>query len=213
MQLHPLKYSLNFTEFVKNSNFKKHKDMKNRQLFNTLASLLFISLFFSCKKDTPVIPNEEELITTLTYTLVPSGGGQTVTLSFQDLDGDGGNAPTITGGTVAANTSYAGSLNLLNEAESPAESITEEIAEEDAEHQVFYASSGINLDISYADRDGNNKPVGLNTLVNTGDTGSGNLTITLRHEPNKSAEGVENGLIENAGGETDIEVTFPITIQ
>ncbi|HBK71516.1 MAG TPA: type 1 periplasmic binding fold superfamily protein, partial [Flavobacteriaceae bacterium] len=35
----------------------------------------------------------------------------------------------------------------------------------------------------------------------------------LRHEPNKSASGVSDGDITNAGGETDIEVIFNITVQ
>lgn len=36
---------------------------------------------------------------------------------------------------------------------------------------------------------------------------SGGLTFTLRHEPNKPNTG-----LENAGGETDIEVTFDIVV-
>ena len=34
----------------------------------------------------PVIPNEEELITTLTYRLIPTEGGETVVLTYKDLD-------------------------------------------------------------------------------------------------------------------------------
>ena len=43
--------------------------------------------------------------------------------------------------------------------------------------------------------------------------GSGTITVTLRHEPNKDAAGVSSGDIANAGGETDIEVTFNVEIQ
>ena len=70
------------------------------------------------------IPNEEELITTVNYTLTPADGSAAITLSFVDLDGDGGDAPTITGGTLIANTTYTGTLELLNEAEMPVEDIT-----------------------------------------------------------------------------------------
>jgi hypothetical protein len=35
----------------------------------------------------------------------------------------------------------------------------------------------------------------------------------LRHEPNKDALNVASGEITNAGGETDIEVSFPVTIK
>ena len=38
-------------------------------------------------------------------------------------------------------------------------------------------------------------------------------TITLRHEPAKTATGVSGGDITNAGGETDIEVVFDVTVE
>ncbi len=185
----------------------------NRTQLYLLGILSIIILATSaCKKDDPFIPNEEELITTFTYTLTTSGAAPVV-LSFTDLDGDGGNAPTINGGTLQANTTYTGTLDLLNEAESPSESITAEIAAEKEDHQFFFATDGLDLRFAYDDLDANQQPVGLNTTLITGDAGTGNLRITLRHEPNKNATGVSMGNIDNAGGETDIEVTFPITVQ
>jgi len=175
------------------------------------------SLFItSCKKDepeTPIIPNEEELITSLNFTLTPTGGGTAIVLSFLDLDGDGGDEPTITEGTLAANTTYNGSLDLLNELENPAESITEEIQEEDEEHQFFFQSTVAGLSIAYADMDSNGNPVGLSTTVTTTSANSGTITVVLRHEPDKAASGVSAGDITNAGGETDIEVTFNVEVQ
>ena len=61
-----------------------------------------------------------------------------VVLSFQDLDGDGEDAPVINSGDLAAGVTYNGSIELLNETESPAEDITEEVEEEDLDHQFFY---------------------------------------------------------------------------
>lgn len=184
-----------------------------------IHKLLFLALAFSavfvsaCDPDDPIV-NEEELITTLRMTLTPAGGGTPVVLSFVDLDGDGGNAPVITGGTLAANTTYTGALTILNESETPVEDITEEIETEDDEHQFFFTTSaGLNLTVSYADQDGNNNPVGLATSAAAGAASTGTLTVTLRHEPNKTAAGVKEGDITNAGGETDIEVVFPVTIQ
>ena len=57
-----------------------------KYLYIPLLSL-FMALS-SCEKD-PQIPNEEELITTVTYTLTPVSGGDPVIFSFRDLDGDG----------------------------------------------------------------------------------------------------------------------------
>lgn len=177
---------------------------------------LLIGCFFfltACEKDEPAILNEEELITTVTYTLTPVSGGQSVVLSFKDLDGDGGVAPIITGGNLSANETYSGSLDLLNEAESPVVSITEEIQEEDEDHQFFYVSNIAGLSISYDDEDSNGAPVGLMSLLATGNAGSGTLSIILRHEPDKNASGVSDGDLQNAGGETDIEISFPINVE
>jgi len=175
--------------------------------------MLFLALMWTgCTKDDPVVPNEEEVITTLTYTLTPTSGTPVV-MTFKDLDGDGGNAPVITGGTLAANTTYTGAIVLLNETETPAENITLEITEEADEHQFFFESTVTGLSVAYGDLDANGKPIGLVSTVTTGAVGSGNVKVTLRHEPNKTATGVAGGDITNAGGSTDIEVTFPIDVQ
>ena len=130
------------------------------------------------------------------------------------MDGDGGTAPVIINGTLAANTTYSGTVDLLNESEEPAEDIGAEVAEEDDHHQLFYElSSGLNMTIEYADFDGDGNPLGLMTTLTTEDASSGQLTCTLRHQPEKDEPGVADGDITNAGGETDIEVQFEVTIQ
>ncbi len=182
--------------------------------FSFYALIMMTVLMFSaCEKDDPVPVNEEEVITTVNYYLTPVNGGDVITLSFQDLDGEGGNGANVTGGTLAANETYMGRLELLNETESPAEDITEEIEEEDADHQFFFQSDIPTLAISYNDQDANGNPVGLNTTVTTGAAASGEITITLRHEPDKAGIGVVEGDITNAGGETDIEVTIQVNVQ
>ncbi|MBD79049.1 MAG: type 1 periplasmic binding fold superfamily protein [Crocinitomicaceae bacterium] len=178
--------------------------------------MLILMSVSSCKKDEPkdpVIPNEEEVITTLHYTLTPNNGGAPVKLTFQDLDGDGGNPPTISKGVLDANTTYLGSLELLNEIESPAKSLTKEIEEEADEHQFFFNTTVKDLSISYADKDANSKPIGLVTSLSTKGRATGKITIILKHEPNKNASGVSDGIIDNAGGETDIEVSFDIEVR
>ena len=181
---------------------------------HTLFLLLGLGLFMaSCSKDDPEVENEEEVITTLRYTLSPSDGGDDVVLSFVDLDGDGGDDPVITGGTLSANTTYSGSITILNEQESPAEDITEEIEEEDEEHQFFFSTTVAGLSVAYNDTDADGNPIGLSSNLTTGEAGAGTLTVTLRHEPDKSATGVSDGDIANAGGETDIEVSFSIVVE
>lgn len=208
----------NYNVIANQINMNKYMTMKN--MFQTKSLILtsvFISLIsiMSCSDDPedPIIENEEEVITTFTYTLTPSEGGSAVVLSYQDLDGDGANEPTITNGTLSAETTYSGSMTLLNETESPAESITEEIEEEDADHQFFFETTVSGLSVAYADTDDDGNPVGLASTLTTGSAGSGNLTVTLKHEPDKSASGVSDGVITNAGGETDISVTWTITVE
>jgi hypothetical protein len=185
------------------------------------SALLLASafLFQACKDkedDDTVAPptNEEELITTLRLTFAEAdNAANTYEMVFQDLDGDGGNAPVITADTLPVELAFSLSVEVLNESVSPAEDITAEIQAEDEAHQFFFQVSGANLSLSYADADGNGLPVGLvNTAVS--DAASvGTLLVTLRHEPNKTGAGVATGDITNAGGETDLEVSFPIVIQ
>lgn len=184
--------------------------MKNRffQLF-----LLAISLgFIACEKDEPTIPNEEEVITTMRLYLTPTTGGNPIVFEFKDLDGDGGNAPTITSDTLATNSTYSGVIELLNETETPADTITLEILAEDTDHQFFFVSTVSGTSASYNDLDGNNQPIGQQFTLTTGSMGYGQFTVTLRHEPDKSAQGVSGGDITNAGGETDIEVSFDLHV-
>lgn len=190
---------------------------KNSNLFNQIASIqsfFLLTLFFgftSCSDDdeNPVAVDEEEVITTMNITL-SAAGLPTISLQSQDLDGDGPNAPQITiSGNLTANSTYTGSIELLNETETPAENITTEVAEEDEEHQFFFNAAGAITDLTYSDQDGNGNPVGIAFTLNTGDAGNGSLQITLRHEPKKP----NDGTLADAGGETDIAQSFSLTVE
>jgi len=189
--------------------------MKTMKYFNPTKALFLAtaSLFLaSCSDDDNGPVNEEEVITTVITTL--TNGSTTITLTSRDLDGDGPNAPVITPspGNLMSNTTYTGTISFLNELETPAEDITTEVEEEGDEHQVFYQIPSALGTIGYTDFDVNAKPVGLTFTYTTGNAGTGNLTVTLRHLPNKSATGVAAGDITNAGGATDAQVTYPIVI-
>jgi hypothetical protein len=64
------------------------------------------------------------------------------------------------------------------------------------------------LSIIKTDTDGNGNPLGVETSLTTFGAGSGTLTIVLKHEPTKP----NDGLSSSAGGSTDVEITFNITI-
>jgi hypothetical protein len=178
--------------------------------FKFLAAAITAVVFTSCgSDDAPVLINEDEVITTVIVEFTPQGGGTTVTLTSRDLDGDGPNAPVVTvSGPFMSSTVYNGQVSFLNELASPAENITEEVEEEGTEHQVFIQQMGLGT-VAYTDEDTDGNPIGLSfTFQTVAQAATGDLTITLRHEPNKTAAGVANGDITNAGGSTDAEVTF-----
>ena len=84
--------------------------MKN--YFKLVSITLFTLLFVACSSDDDAAPepvNEEEVITTMIVTL--SNGPDQVVLTFQDLDGDGPDAETLTvSGALTANTTYDGAI-------------------------------------------------------------------------------------------------------
>ncbi len=165
--------------------------------------------------DDPVIENEEEVITEFIYRLTPAAGGREVLLVFNDPDGDGGQAPTIqVTGSLTPTTTYGGVIEARNLSD-PANTvdIAAEIGDEADEHQLFYLpEGGLDVALTYADSDSKGLPVGLVTDLVTRGASSGNLRIILRHEPAKSATGVTISDPAAAGGETDIEVSFPLSV-
>lgn len=183
--------------------------MKTLKLLSAL--FFFSALLISCDKDDDIDPvNEEEVITTMTITMTPTGGGTNVVLQTRDLDGDGPNPPVITvSGNLTSGITYMGSIVLLNETEDPAENITEEVEEEDDEHQFFYTiGAALDVTTAYENFDGDGNPLGTEFSLDAGDASTGTLTFTLRHEPMKPNSG-----LGDAGGETDITATFNVTIE
>lgn len=181
---------------------------KSKYLKTFFSLLISATIMTSCSNDddNPVVVDEEEVITTMTVSL---NSGEIV-LKSEDLDGDGPDAPVISvSGNLAANTTYTGSIELLNETVTPADNITAEVNEEATEHQFFFGTSGSITGTAYTDTDDNGNPVGLTFELTTGAAGTGTLQITLRHEPKKP----NDGSLADAGGETDIAQSFSLTVE
>jgi hypothetical protein len=192
-------------------------------------AILVCALCLGCGDD-GVDADDQEFITTVILTFTPAGGGAAVVAEFDDPDGDGGDAPTVDPIDLAAGD-YTLDVGFENRLEDPAEVITEEIADEDDEHQVFLTGTAVDgpasvqagapLAHSYADADGEGNPIGLaNTIIAA--AGSGTLTVTLRHLPpvdgtavkiSGLAEMVASGGLGAIPGESDVSVSFDVTVQ
>jgi hypothetical protein len=186
--------------------------MKKLQ-FIALA-LFTATLFSSCSDDGHDHgTNEEELITTVITTL--TSGNQTITLTSKDLDGNGPNPPVVSAsGDLTVNTTYTGSVTFLNESVSPAIDLTKEIKDEGEEHQLFFQAAPSIGTFAYTDTDAKGRPIGLAfTLRTAASPTTGTITVVLRHEPNKTAAGVAQGAIANAGGATDASVTYNVVLK
>lgn len=164
----------------------------------------------ACQKDDDDMTepeNEEEVITTVQLEFTPEGGGTALTYVFSDPDGVGGNAPAVDEIVLAANTTYEVAVEFIDRSNpSDPEFITEEVQDEAEEHLVCYAASGVLPAPVAKDQDANGDPLGLIAALVTTDAGSGTLTISLKHEPDKDATDA------CSTGETDVEAAFNVTI-
>jgi hypothetical protein len=199
-----------------------------------LVPVLFVpALLAGCPGvDNPEDPaNDQEVITTVTLSFSPSGGGQAVTASHSDPENDGD--PVIDEVTLSAGTTYDLTITFTNELAEPAEDITAEVAEEGAEHQVFVlgdkvsgpatgAPAGAIVNHAYADEDEGGLPIGLENTIEAVAAGAGELRIKLRHLPEESGAAVKvEGLAEKLAtdgegalpGEVDVDVTFALTVE
>lgn len=200
-----------------------------RSFLAPMLALTTIALMTGCD-DGGGGGNESEVITTAILTFTPAGGGGAVTATFNDPDGDGGQAPTVDPINLIKGTTYATTVRFENRLETPAEDITTEVADESDEHQVFFTGTAVNgpasnqpgapLTHSYADTDINGLPVGLASSI-VAATGTGTLIVTLRHLPPVNntavktagaAATVKDGGFAGLGGSTDATVTFQVTV-
>ncbi len=197
--------------------------MKN---FQKLPIYLFAALtwgFVSCESEDPVPENDGELITD-------------VTLNFQELDGDGnafgapfsakatdpegietGGSPTIETVNLQKGKRYLMTIEVANSI--AGEDITEEILAESDEHQFFFVGTAFSsniLTITYDDPSG--ELIGLQNELSVSASPTSNnglMQVVLRHDLDKSFDGATNPNFANfvqAGGETDLDITFPVVI-
>ncbi len=192
-----------------------------------LSSLLLAGMLFvqGCgDDDVPPVENIEEEITQviLTFTNVQDAN-DVITAEWLDADGEGGNPPVIDDVVLPANNGYELSISFFNTLENPPENISDEVEEEAEEHMIFFAFSESvfqdpagtgNVDsrsgaVNYNDSDSNGLPLGLSTDWVTSDVAAaGTLRIVLKHQP-----GIKSETSTAADGESDVDVSFNVTVE
>lgn len=192
--------------------------MKNLKQLTVFAFTALVA-FSACKKEKNDIieephVHEEELITTVRLIVTNSSGfNQTFNYKVDNGIGSANPAtPVIDDVVLSANNTYNVEVQVWNEAETPAEDVTEEVKEESLEHLFLFQSTPTSgagsIVFSNGNKDGNGDPLNQTITFTTGDAGSGSLTVTLKHEPtDKNATDPAS-----AGGETDAQAIFPVTL-
>jgi hypothetical protein len=181
--------------------------MKNTILTTSIITLSIFGLLFSqssCKKTTPPNPNQEELVTTFKIIFTDSAGtNPLVTATYKDIDGDGGNNPSVFDTIkLQKNTTYNAIILLLDESKSPTDTISNEVLEEGNEHLICFTPSNINTTIVRTDKDINNLEIGLSSKWVTNAASNGTTQIVLRHQPDNTKNG------SCSIGSSDIDLTF-----
>jgi len=195
------------------------------------AIVLLMALLAGCSKDDPQKEDTPELITKVTLTFTPVGGGSAVVVSATDPDGEGVQDIAVDGPVnLNQSTTYVLTIELINglvAAGQPGYDITEEVEEEGEEHQFFFAwtnntfsdpAGDGNIDnaadaLNYTGganaKDAAGLNLGLTTTWTTTDViASGTFRVVLKHQP-----GTKTNLSGVTVGETDLDITFTINVQ
>lgn len=187
-----------------------------------LVALLAIG-FASCNSEDPEKENDGEVITDVTLKFQELNSSNELVgsvLSFKASDPQGievGKTPTVQSISLTKGKKYQMTIEVTNSI--AGEDITQEILTEAAEHQFFFLGPVFDsniFSIQYADAGG--IVLGLkNTVTVSSSTGTNNssMRVVLRHDLNKSFAGANNPNFANfvqAGGETDLDITFPVIL-
>jgi len=186
---------------------------------------LSLAVIFTACGDNPASvdpdgPGETELITQVIVTLeeLDSQGsptGTTVTASWEDSDGPGGNDPVVESLSLKQGTRYSGTIELFDTTKDPVEDITEEVREEADEHQFFYfynagGSSSDAVQVTRNDTDTQGLLLGLEyTLEVSADAPAGELRVILLHFEDTEKTG-NDFPADQTGIDTDIDINFPV---
>jgi hypothetical protein len=200
-------------------------------------ALLLVTSISACASEGHDPDEENEVISRVELSFVPVAGGDVLTFSFSDPDGDGGVSGTAEPIVLTGGTQYTLELRFLEDLVEPAEDITQDIRMEAEDHFVFVLgdvvgpaadSSTALLTHAYADLEsdygpnavGDDLPVGLVNTISTNTEGTGTLRIMLRHLPQLNGNPQKTGDLpqvlangESLPGNADADISFELVVQ
>ncbi|MBX2922650.1 MAG: hypothetical protein KF746_10700 [Chitinophagaceae bacterium] len=188
--------------------------MKMNLFSGTAVIAGFISLaVVSCKKESAKPEdNDNEVITTVELHFTEQGTSNVKTFKWEDLDGDGGNAPVIEEITLTPDKVYDVHIKLLDKTKTPVEDVTEEVEEESQDHRFYFIpTAGSNITIDNLDNDDNDIPLGLTSTWTTAAAATGSVNVVLRHYPNGGK--AEGDPVNSSKSSSDVDVTFNTKLQ
>jgi hypothetical protein len=198
-----------------------------KTIIKTTIIIAFISLTLlgSCKKSedakVPIDNTPQEQITTVLLRGYnknnPADSNYFIAVKWEDLDGNGGNAPIIDSLLLDTGITYSMNLVLLDKTKTPVDTISNEVLERGSIHQLFYTPSSSLLAkviVERLDKDNNSPalPIGLQTQWNILTIPSytlpvlGTVNLVLSHY-----DGIPKTALPSP--ESDIDVTFPVRLK
>ncbi len=175
-----------------------------------LMAMMAMAMMAGCKKDEPAPVEDNENLTTVKLKFTESG--ITSTFTFKDLDGAGGNAPTIDKISLKPNKTYTMVVEILDESKTPASIISDAIYDERDQHLFEYVPTPASiLTVSTTDKDTRGLPVGLTASVKTVATGTGKLQVVLHHQPPVNGKIVKDGTFKI--GSVDFDGAFEVEVK
>lgn len=197
--------------------------MKNLRKVSLYLVALLAFGFASCESEDPEKENDGEVITDVTLKFQELNASNALVgsvLSFKASDPQGievGKTPTIQSISLAKGKKYQMTIEVTNAIKG--EDITQEILTEAAAHQFFFLGQVFDsniFSIQYADAGG--VALGLKNTVTVSispGTNNSNMRLVLRHDLNKNFPGATSPTFANfaqAGGETDLDLIFPVIL-
>ena len=190
-------------------------------------SLAFIAttlIFSACKEDNidptkPADNNAQELITTVVLNGYNANNptANPFSVKWEDVDGDGGNAPTMDTLILDSGVSYRVQVLILDKTKTPYDTVSNEVLLEGDEHQMFYTLSEnltSKLNFERLDMDNNNPPlpIGLDIKITPIHNTPfqvplmGSVNVKLSHY-----DGVPK--TTSPSSESDIDINLPVKLK